>query len=379
MAKRAWFTDNNGNYKAPKSFWDSMVPTQSEIDASTEKYLVHYEELRQKFKNETKLTDWDMTLMFIAAVIQCLRWAFVTNDSFRFSTADAGEKFVDSAGRTVGRVLPSVGEIIMDHQVPYDAVITSDSYKMNFTDSNNNPISTGISGNNHRYTTLGHDPLAGLVVGTMNIATNTLTKNDFALSSYIVSNHKIDMPTTFVDVMDMTKSAYNQDPLTIGASFIKQVIHCSTDVFTKQGLPLPIVNNISPEASKFLIGNRIDLYSVTRGIALTMLINKFVEMIHKLYFDPAKDDKMFYEVRTRKVLTYSNTLSSVINIGYVCLTEDYSRLDVGGILVTLWRILNDRKKIREIEREFIMKTLENEYKKEEDEVKQDLAKLGFEI
>lgn len=102
-------------------------------------------------------------------------------------------------------------------------------------------------------------------------------------------------------------------------------------------------------------------------------------MVHKLYYDSSCDDKKLYEVRTRKVLTYSNMLSSVINVGYVGITKDLSRLDVGGILVTLWRILNDEKKIRKIEEDFIQKILDNEFKQEEDEVKQDLAKLGFEI
>lgn len=375
MARRPWFTDKNGNKKQPKNDWDDMLSTQEEIDACAEKYMRHYQALRTEFKNRTKLTDFDIALLFIAASVQCLRWLFITNDSFRCSSANAGEKLVDS----IGKRLPTVGDIIMDHQVPYDIVTRSAFYKANFLDDTFNPKSTGISGLNHRYTTLGHDPLAGLVFGTMNIATNTLTKNDYLLSSYIINNHKIDRPITFFEVIDMTKLAYDENPLAIGAAFVKQIIHSCTDVFTKQGLPLPIINNISPEASKFLIGNRIDLYSVTRGVALTFLINKIVEMIHKLYYDPKCDEKKLYEVRTRKVLTYSNMLSSVINVGYVGFTEDLSRLDVGGILVTLWRILNDEKKIRKIEGDFIQKILDNEFKQEEDEVNQDLAKLGFEI
>lgn len=379
MLRRPWFTDKNGNKKQPKNDCDDMLSTQEEIDACAEKYIRHYQELRSEFKSKTKLTDFDMVLLFIAASVQCLRWAVITNDSLRFSTAKAGEKFVDNKAKWIGTRLPTVRDIIMDHQVPYDAVTRSNFYKTNFLDDNFQPISTRISGTNHRYTALGHDPLAGLLFGTMNIATNTLTKNDYMFSSYIISDHKIDRPIAFFEVLDMTKSAYYENPLAIGAAFIKQIIHCSTDVFTKQGLPLPIINNISPETSKFLIGNRIDLYSVTRGVALTVLLNKIIEMVHKLYYDSSCDDKKLYEVRTRKVLTYSNMLSSVINVGYVGITKDLSRLDVGGILVTLWRILNDEKKIRKIEEDFIQKILDNEFKQEEDEVKQDLAKLGFEI
>ena len=59
----------------------------------------------------------------------------------------------------------------MDHTVPYDALNYSENYSGE---------SHGLSGNNHRYKALGHDPLAGLIVGTANIATNTLTVNDFS-------------------------------------------------------------------------------------------------------------------------------------------------------------------------------------------------------
>ena len=377
MARREWFKNNDGSTRQIKSFDEMLMPTEVEIDVASKQYMQKYDSLKKAFRQKTKLTNYDITLMLIAAGLQCLRWALVSNNSFRFTNAVDGEKFVDSVGKGVSHYLPTVGEIITDHQVPYDAVTTSEAYKIRFANSELNPISTGLSGRNHRYMTLGHDPLAGLVVGTMNIATNTLTKNDFTLSSYLVYNNQIDMPVTFFEVLDMTKEAYDEDKLAIGAAFLKQVIHCSTDVFTKQGLPLPIINTLSPDASRFLMGNGIDLYSVTRGIALTMLINKFVEMVHKLYFNPNSDDKKLYDVRTRKVLTYSNILSSVINIGYVGVSGDMSRLDVGGVLVTLWRIFNDEKIIKQIEMEFIQKSLDNDYQKEEDQVQEELAKLGF--
>ena len=102
-------------------------------------------------------------------------------------------------------------------------------------------------------------------------------------------------------------------------------------------------------------------------------------MFHRLFFNPSQDDKRLYEIRTRKIIMYSNTLSSLINAGYVGVTGNLKRLDVGGMLVTLWRILTDERAIRRLEIEFIEKTLDGELQKEEDEINQRLANYGFRI
>ena len=168
-------------------------------------------------------------------------------------------------------------------------------------------------------------------------------------------------------------------PEIIGASFIRQITHCGTDFFTKQGLPLPVINVISPETSKFLIGKQIDVYSVMRSATLAIIINKFIEMLHRIFFDINTDDELLYDIRTKKILLYSNTFSSILNVGYVALTKDIKRLDIGGILVTLWNFLTNRPNMERLQLEFINKTLDRELQKEEDEVSQQLAKWGFEI
>lgn len=124
---------------------------------------------------------------------------------------------------------------------------------------------------------------------------------------------------------------------------------------------------------------RIDLWSVSKGVVLAMTINKLVEMFHRLWFDPRRDNSRLYEVRTMKIIMYSNTLASLLNIGYVGITKDFKKLDIGGIAVTIWRILTDKEKIRQIRNEFINRTLSNEFQKEEDEINEKLARYGYSI
>lgn len=352
-----------------------LMPTAEEKADALKKYSLIYAKALDDFKNKTKLTSWDMDILTVAAALQSIRWFFISNDKFRFDKASESDKFFEKTGKNLENlplVPATIPKLLSDHSVPYDAV----NYSENFSGN-----SAGLSGKNHRFKTLGHDPLVGLIFGTANIATNTLTVNDFTeiFPSYHVVNQKIDRKTDIFHILKWTGELMMNKPEIVGAAFAKQIVHCGTDAFTKQGLPVPVINVISPETSKFLIGQQIDTYSVTRGAMLAIFINKIVEMCHRMYFDKNSDDKRLYEVRTRKILTYSNTMSSILNVGYVAVTRDFKKFDLGGILVTLWRILNDKKEIEKIRLEFIQKTLDDELKKEEDEVNERLAKFGFKI
>lgn len=357
-----------------KPNYEAMLqPTEADISKRTQEYLDHYDELDRRFQKASGLTSLDIRFLIVAACMQTLRWVLLNNTAGRFASAKDGEKFIESSKQ----YLPaSMEQLVMDHQVPYDAVARSERFQAIYGDE-----STGLSGITHRVRALGHDPLAGLIFGTANIVTNTVTVNDWSqfFPSYHVVNGEINGKTDVGHVLGWTGQMMKDKPEIVGASFIKQIVHCGTDVFTKQGLPLPVINTISPEASQFLIGKGIDLYSVTRSAALSIIINKFIEMSHRLFFRYGQDDARTYEVRTRKILLYSNTFSSVLNLGYVSLTRDIKRLDVGGLLVTLWRLLTDRKKINELRAQFIQETLDGELKKEEDNVRERLARFGVSV
>ena len=371
-----WFQRNDA-----RSLTEILQPTEREVEMHTDAYMLKVAKLEAEFKYKTKLNDVDMTFLFLGAAIQVLRWSLVTNNSFRFQKDGDSEALLRKFANNdiTQKILPAtITDILTDPTVPYDAF----RYTENFT-KNNPDFSTGISGANHRYTTLGHDPLAGLLFGTANIVTNTLCVNkifdfDF-IPSYTVLNKKIDGRTNVASIMDCAAKELTNEPQKVGVAFLKQIVHAGTDVFTKQGLPLPFINSVSPDASKWLIGHNIDLYSVTRAVALAMTINKIVEMTHKLFFDAKRDDKRIYEAKTMKVVMYSNILSSLLNIGYVTVTQDYNRLDVGGIAVALFKLLTTPSKIREIKMEFIDKVLSEEYSKQEDEINQQLARFGYHI
>ena len=110
---------------------------------------------------------------------------------------------------------------------------------------------------------------------------------------------------------------------------------------------------------------------------LAISINKIAEMLHRSLFDYNRDNKELYDVRTKKILMYSNALASTINLSYVAITNDMKRLDIGGLLVTLWRLINDRDKIKEIKVKFVTELLHNHYDDELRKSKKELEELGI--
>ena len=402
--------DNSRYYRhnEPDTYEAMLRLTDREIEVLSAEFISKYNKLVDEFENKTKLKRLDLSIMVFAAILQVLRWAMISNDSLfgdnvkrlKANEADAildkaknrVKKSVNNAVESATEALDDVGyhfeppdlndyiEMLFRHQVPYDTTRVSPRFKTIYPG-----FMPGISGLNHRYTTLGHDPVAGFIFGTANIATKTLSVNNFKelfptyhIKKYEGQGNMIDGKTDLYHVMKWTSNLISERPKLVGGAMITQAVHMGTDVFTKAGLPVPLINVVSPETSKFLMGHKIDTLSVARSAALAITINKIVEMFHKLFYDQRHDNERLYEVKTRKVVMYSNVISSLINVGYVAGSGDMNHLDIGGIAVTLWRLLTDTKRINQLKAEFIERELDNDFKKEEDEIRQRLAVYGFE-
>lgn len=380
---RGWdISVNTNNTILPTYYIDRLRLTETEKEYRRSAYAKNYIKAKKDFENKTSLTAFDFSFLFVAATLQTMRWILL--NKMRFSSAGEADKIIDTARNNLQKAeyVPSsvkqIGASLLQHQVPYDAVAKSDRFKEIYPE-----LSVGLSGNTHRVRALGHDPLLGLIFGTANIATNTVTINDIwkGLPSYHVDpvTHQIYSKTDIGHILKWNVEMLKSEPTVVGAAFVRQIIHIGTDAFTIQGVPLPIINTIDPEFSRFLIGKQIDLYKVGSGVLLSILINKLVGMFHRLFFKKGEDDERLYEVRTRKIILYSNTMSSLLNVAVVGASGNFKQLDVGGLIVTLYRIMSDRERIREIKAQFVNETLDGILKKEEDEVNNRLSAYGYSI
>lgn len=338
---------------------------------------IHLNNIESQFKSVTKLSKQDYNFLFVAVALQCIRQYFLTNFKERLDDQTAAKNTKghteEHSDRSHRLYHPSLEEIITN-PVPFDAIYGSRKYGL------------GIGGGyNHRAKTLGHDPLLGWIFGTMNILTSTVTTNEF--DSYHVRTGYVnggarDEINKHANMSMIKEYSYNrafnegiEGKTAVAAAITKEAVHLKSDIGTTAGIPLPVVSTVSIEASRKLASYGFDaanVLTVSKQATLSTLINLLIAMFHGLMYDESVEfSQKFYSVRTRKILMYSNTIASMSNVIAVAMgsvignlagqaeitKKSLNYLDIGGLIVTIYRIATDKKFISEVEREF----LENEW------------------
>lgn len=223
--------------------------------------------------------------------------------------------------------------------------------------------------------TLGHDPLLGWVFGTANILTNTLTRKDLASAHIKYEAGKGNVIHSLADTSKIFSALgdrlFNQGwdgKLALGSGIAREAIHLQSDVNTKRSLPIPIVSSISPDLASTIARHGIDTASVGTEMGISIVINTLIGMIHKMFYDKSIDDSKLYEVRTRKILLYSNLIASSSNVAATLITKNPKILDVGGLIITISRLFTDIRFISRVKQEFITNELEIQFRGIADEI-----------
>lgn len=307
------------------------------------------DDLDKQFCQKTGLTELDMKFLFVAIGMQIVRQYLLTRFPQRLDDQIAAKQtkghIKEVSDRSHRYYNPSLEEILTN-PVPFDANIGSEG------------ALKGGGHMGHRVTAIGHDPLLGLVFGTANIATSTLTTSSFQ-SYHIYTNNNRDCfrnhaRTELVlgKTVDKLLNCGMEGKQIVAASLIKEIIHLKSDINTKNSLPLPVVSVIDSKMAADLASYGLDManvISVGKQMMYSTLINSMIAMIHGLFCDGRTlMDKKLYEVRTRKILSYSNLVATSSNIAVVAITGDMKLFDLGGLAVTIYRLITDIKFIRQV-------------------------------
>ena len=348
----------------------TAYPDQVSIDdiLTQEEYqnaMRHFDSINDEFSRRTGLKKVDWVFFTIATALQCFR-QYVIDPWIKEKRTDASPS--DEKGRK-NNAGPgwyhADTDKILTSRVPFDAQGYS-HYKT---------VAGFLKGGAHRTVTLGHDPIMGWVFGTANILTNTLTRYDFQ------SAHIKDIPgkgNTIYALADTSKifiackerliNEGEDGKIAVASAVLREAEHLKSDVNTKKSLPFPGVSVISPEFAEKLCSYGIDTASVGTEIGLSIAINTLISMVHRIFYDEKNDDPKLYEVRTRKIILYSNTIASVSNVIAAAITKDPKKLDVGGLLVTITRLFADIRFITRVKQEFVESQLDLHFKGITDEI-----------
>lgn len=343
--------------------------------------------INEEFAKRTKLSKVDLAFLVIATALQTVRWVIINKlygdlgESFdpdeRLKHNDKeikddvyrrNKEFQDQHSghghRESQKGYKSWEEIIFK-SAPYDVTVGSPDLGIN------------MEGKYHRYKTLGHDPILGWIFGSANFITDTITLSNF--SSYRIQRNpgpRFGSPISLFNILYETWDSTKEDWLRLPAGVFAQYVHLKSDEFTKCGLPVPLLEVFSEELAGELYKSQYDSLCLLRDIkivgrqaALSIFINMIVSLVHGLFYNPSKDgERKFYEARTRKVLLISNALSSVGNIAYCAITEDFGKLDLGGLLVTISRLFTDIRFITRLKDEFIQQEIDKSIQKELEDI-----------
>ena len=275
------------------------------------------------------------------------------------------------------RYFAPLEQIITTPGVPYDA---TKFYKKN-------EKLDIFEGANHRFATLGHDPILGYIFGTSNILTNTITtcvENAFKTTNKMsfgsLSTNHVDYNELFknptisndiastIDMFQAVLDRFQKDKKSIVASIIKQTIHIATDLYTPKGIQFPTTNLVLSKKNVENITKYIstgDIIKTWASVKMASFINFLVATIHSLLYDENTDiSREIYSVRTSKIISTSSTIASSSNIIFTMLKayikKDIStlkELDIGGILVAISEISKSKKLQEQIRREYLEEKL----------------------
>lgn len=361
--------DKNAKFE---SYYDSFL-SEEDIQKSVREYRGNLDRIDKEFSEKTGLNHVDMGFLVTATALQCIRQYFLTPFRERVDDQTAANstkgKDKEHSDRVHKYYKPSLEEVI-SNPVPFDANIGAQGSLK------------GAGKLGHRGATPGHDPLLGYIFGTANIATSTLTNYKME-SFHIKTAAGKDVFKEHANTIKVFEEVFNKlksdDPrygrIVVGASLVKEFIHLKSDIGSKNSLPLPIIGTLNPSMASKLAEYGFDAANMVdfgKQVSLSILINTIIAMIHGLYGSfiekPNPEEHKLFEVRTRKILLYSNLIASSSNLIYSILSEDWRHFDLGGLAVTLYRIFSDTKFIHNVRVEFLNSTVSKIYEEKFKEI-----------
>ena len=331
---------------------------------------VMIKDIETQFEKATKLTRVDVAFLFVATALQCLRQYFFTMPKERVGDQEAASaiKSHEHSDRSHRLYNPDLEEIIVS-PVPFDTAMGARQYG----------ALSGFGALGHRGATPGHDPIAGLVFGTANIATSTLT--NWRMESYHIYTGTIGNAKGAQDIF-MRRADTNRvlsetfinklvhqgidGRIIVGVSVAKEIQHLRSDVYSKDSLPLPLISAINPVIAGELATRGLDMANALntgKQLAYAIAIDTIIALIHGFFYQESDCiSRSMYAARTRRILIYSNIIASGSNavaaaLAQCCAGSGGQIVDWGGYINTLRHIAFDTKKINEIKRDFLRNEL----------------------
>ncbi|KRL53520.1 hypothetical protein [Furfurilactobacillus rossiae] len=320
------------------------------VDLDTERFEKIQKEIKES--QDIKMKKEDYIFVSLICSLQILRrWLvekYVINGK-RYNDSELAKKVKHQS--PVGKIEnEDYGTWILGSAC-YDAVNLTDGMKRRV-------IKPGISGANHRYATLAHDPLLGLVFGPLNLLSDTVTVHKTNIRTYETkqidwripsSGYKISAPSSLLFSVKQAAILVQEDPKMFYLAILKHLIHLASDSVTIQGLSIPGANALPNDIDKWLLKNGFDsAWFFGNGLQYlgANVINRLSRFVYTWLFSGSADDTELIREKALKDIAIANSLATAENFAIIGsrlgITGDYIKtlrsVDFGGLIATIQAI-----------------------------------------
>lgn len=332
-------------------------------------------DLDKEFSKRTSLGWQDIKFLFAATALQCIR-IYVINTLTKVQPAGAGNVKENFLHKIQGKLLGTLNDGVPLTPAPYYAPLMQicTARGVPYDATRFKGVNHGFFKEaNHRFATFGHDPIVGLIVGTSNILTNTITcRSKGPLPVPITCHVEYDMDLknpcigdvcSTIEALKAAAYRIDNDAVSIVAALIKQIIHIGTDIYTPCGIQIPganliLDNRYTEELTKYVSAG--DFIKIGVSYQIFNLINMFISSLHMLTCQSTNHrEKELHHVKTMKILEYSNIIATGSNViinavrAYFGDGKALKNIDFAGLIGTIMMLVRNDEIKRKIKREFI--------------------------
>lgn len=347
------------------------------IESSIREYDENLERIDQEFKERTKLQDSDIAFLFGATMLQVTRVLIINalaeiettgpkntkERLIRHSQKKMIERLGSSDGAESSLLYASSEHIITSQNVPYEA-----------THYENDEVGI-LQKTDRQFSALGHDPLLGLIFGTANIMTNSITgvrdSSVFGVDTrmpvtYAVNYDAAGMnpcmgdPVSTIEMLVRAGSRATQEPNAAAAALIKQLTRNGAGVHIPCGIQTPFANLVLKKACVERLAEYVsigDTLKVGGQAGITAFVNWLIASLHAstIVFEESADefDEDLCKMRTKKILLMSDMMATSSSVIQASITKNPKALDLGGAAVLVYSLFTDSKFVSKLKKEYI--------------------------
>ena len=217
------------------------------------------------------------------------------------------------------------------------------------------------------------------IFGIINNITGTKTGSNFKTIDEN-SGEAVNTTAIFSEAFKSVKKDWLRLPAAVYAQYARHKVangEAAPDVLA------PVTEAFSPEMVSDLYKSQFselasmrDLTIIGQQAAIPLIINMAIGLLHGYMYDPETDGpREFYDARTRKILSLSNMLAAASNLTFTTITENWAQVDVGGLMVTATRAIQDGSFLINLREEFIRRHMDKTYEKELEDIERHFKQL----